>query len=162
MNIIKRLAAALAIIGLFFVAGCTEPNGEYEQRKEQAKQAATKNTLEKKNLERKIKLDEDANRIGYVYIMSFGKFVGYYTIRGKISSNGSQVEPETQIECPYSTSAGCVTIDGPQDDGTFGEGDPGIFFFTTEDVMVVTSLDYVYSSQPVPNVINVPKLNQGK
>lgn len=156
---IKRITAALTIIvGLLLLGtGCTSE--EMTQRKEQAKTAAAKETLEKKNLERKLKLDEDANRVGYVYLMSFSKFIGYYTIKGKISSNGSQIEPEVQIECPYSSSSSCVTIDGPQDDGTFGEGDPGIFFFTTEGTMIVTSLDYMYSSQPIPNAIEVPKLN---
>jgi hypothetical protein len=157
---IKRITAALAIVGLLFLtAGCFN-NQEMAARKEQAKTAAAKSTLEKKNLERKIKLDEDANRIGYVYLMSFSKFMGYYTIKGKISSNGSQIEPEVQIECPYSSSSSCVTIDGPQDDGTFGEGDPGIFFFTTEGTMVVTDLDYMYSTQPIPSAIDVPELNE--
>jgi hypothetical protein len=158
-KLIKTLAAALAVIALLFAAGCSDPDGQYEQRKEQARQAATKETLEKKNLQRKLQLEEDANRVGYVYLMSFGKFVGYYTVRGKISSNGSQIEPEDLIECPWSSSSTCQTIDGPQDDGTYGEGDPGVFFFTTEDVMVTTSLDYMYSTQPVPNAIGVPKLN---
>ena len=92
--------------------------------------------------------------------MSFGEFIGYYTIKGKISSNGSQVTPEDNVLCPYQTGESCLTTDGVQDDGTYGEGDPGIFFFTTEGAMVVTSLDYLYADQPISaQGINVPKLN---
>ena len=157
-RIIKAVVVAVAALGLLFgVASCTGTN-DYEQRKEQ--QNANKpqgETLEQSNLKKKIKLDEDANRVGYVYIMSFGKFVGYYTIKGKISSNGSQIAPEQEIICRYSAES-CVGVDSSQDDGTYGTGDPGIFFFTTEGAMIVTDLDYLYSTQPVPNAINVPKL----
>lgn len=158
--IIKKIVAALAIGGLVSLAGCStsESYQEVERRQDQAKQAATKSTLEKQNLTRKLKLDEDANRVGYVYIMSFSKFIGYYTIKGKISSNGSQIEPEDQILHPYSGE--WIPVDGPQDDGTYGEGDPGIFFFTTEGAMIVTDLDYMYSTQPIPSAIDVPKLNK--
>ena len=33
-----------------------------------------------------------------------------------------------------------------------------IFFFTTEGTMVVTSLDYFYTTQPVATALDVPKL----
>jgi hypothetical protein len=154
---IKRLVAGLAAAGVLLFGGCGYSE-DYERRQQQVEEAQKKETLEKKNLARKLKLDEDANRVGYVYLMSFSKFIGYYTIKGKISSNGSQLEPEDQILQPYSGGERFV-VDGPQDDGTYGEGDPGIFFFTTEDVMVTTNLDYMYSSQPIPSAIQVPKLN---
>lgn len=38
------------------------------------------------------------------------------------------------------------------------ERDPGIFFFTTDGTMVHTSLDYLYSTTPLPTNVNVPKL----
>jgi len=156
-KIIRVIVAALiAAVAILTVAGCT--TSDYQQRKEQ--QDANKpqgETLEQKNLKRKLDLDEDANRVGYVYVMSFGKFVGYYTVKGKISANGSQIAPEQEIICRYSGDS-CQAVDSSQDDGTFGTGDPGIFFFTTEGTMVVTDLDYLYSTQPVPNAINVPKL----
>ena len=38
----------------------------------------------------------------------------------------------------------------------YGDGDPGIFFYTADDVMVETSLDYVVSDQPL--AIDVPRL----
>lgn len=158
-HLATRILAAIAGLALLFGASACTSSVSYEEvkkRQEQAQQTAKKETLEKKNLERKLKLDEDANRIGYVYVMSFGKFVGYYTIKGKISSNGSQIDPEQLLLNPYSGEY--VVTDGPQDDGTYGEGDPGIFFFTTEGTMVVTDLNYMYSTQPIPTSIDVPKL----
>lgn len=156
-KIVKGIVGAVAATALAVsVGGCY--SSEYQEREQQqaAKKDTTKSTLEKVNLQRKIKLDEDSNRIGYVYLMSFSKPIGYYTIKGKISSNGSQLTPEQDIVRPYSGTY--LPVDGPQDDGTYGEGDPGIFFFTTEGTMVVTSLDYFYTTQPVATALDVPKL----
>lgn len=156
-KIIKAIVILVATVGLVFsVSSCTE--SDYAARKQQQEAGKPQGeTLEQANLKKKIKLDEDANRIGYVYVMSFSKFIGYYTIKGKISANGSQLAPEQEVICRYSSDS-CQAVDSSQDDGTFGTGDPGIFFFTTEGAMVVTDLDYMYSTQPIPTSINVPKL----
>lgn len=153
---IGMVAAVAIVIGF---AGCTTSDDyqRIQDRQEQAKKSAKTETLEKVNLKKKLKLEEDAERVGYVYLLSFGKPFGYYTVKGKISSSGSQVEPENLVECPYSCSAP-VVVDGPQDDGTYGVGDPGIFFFTTEGVFVNTSVDYFYTTERIPNSLEIPKL----
>lgn len=157
----KFIVATLSLLALFFgLSGCT--SSDYQKRQEQNQQVQVQNSQEKKNLQEKLKRDEaSADKIGYVYIMSFGKFIGYYTIKGKISSNGSQIAPEMDIVCKYSGDS-CQAVDGPQDDGTYGAGDPGVFFFTTEGAMVVTDLDYLYADQPIAAAIDVPKLNATK
>lgn len=161
-KIIRNISAAIAAAALLFsLSACT--SSAYEERKQQNEVTRVQGeSQEQKNLKEKIARDEaSADKIGYVYIMSFGKFIGYYTIKGKISSNGSQLAPEQDVLCPYRTD-GCGTVDEAQDDNTFGEGDPGIFFFTTEGAMVVTDLDYLYADQPIANAIDVPKLNAAK
>ena len=155
---VAKIVAAVAGCALLFgFAGCAGQS-DYDKRKEQNKtQQVQGESQEQRNLKEKIKRDEaSADKIGYVYVMSFGKFVGYYTIKGKISDSGSQIAPEDDIICRYSGDS-CQAVDGPQDDNTYGTGDPGIFFFTTEGAMVVTSLDYLYSDQPI--AVEVPKLN---
>jgi hypothetical protein len=156
--IMRRIVTAVVAVAALLTLGACGYDDDFERRQQQVEEAQKKNTLEKQNLQRKLDLEEDPNRIGYVYLVSFGDPIGYYTIKGKVSANGSQLEPEDQLLQPYSGGERYV-VDGPQDDGTYGEGDPGIFFFTTEDTMVVTSMDYFYSSQPIPNTIKVPKLN---
>lgn len=161
-KIIRSISAAIAAAALLFgLSACT--TSDYEKRKEQNDtQQVQGESQEQKNLKEKIARDEaSADKIGYVYIMSFGKFIGYYTIKGKISNNGSQLAPEDDIICRYSGDS-CQAVDGPQDDNTYGEGDPGVFFFTTEGAMVVTDLDYLYADQPIANAIDVPKLNASK
>jgi hypothetical protein len=95
-----------------------------------------------------------------VYLLSFtGQFMGYYTIKGKVSSTDSQMTTTDLVITNCHASNGCndVTVPAPGDDGSYGSNEPGIFFFTTENAMVTTNLNYVYSDQPLP--LNVPKLN---
>jgi hypothetical protein len=110
--------------------------------------------LERKNLVERLRRFSAQNKIGYVYLMSFGKFVGYYTIKGKISSTMSQL---TNTQQTWEASRDNDTIvDSIGDDGSFGPNEPGAFFFTTNGTMVQTTLDYVYSDQPLS--IKVPNL----
>lgn len=155
-KIIGLIVAAL--LGGLIVSGCTSssPAAEAYEKRVQAEKAMSVVkegvvTLEQKNLQEKQRRDERPNQLGYVYLLSFGKPFGYYPIKGKISSSGSQLAPEDEVVRMCYTG-GCSepqVVDGPQDDKTYGTGDPGIFFFTPDGNMIVTDLDYFYSEQPV-------------
>lgn len=152
----KKIAALIVAAGLVFgLAACTGKSEAQKRREQQQASQSTGETLEKKNLAEKRRREESANAIRYLYVVSFGKPMGYYVTKGKISSNGSQAGPETELIRPCS---GCdyQPVDSAQDDGSYGDGDPGIFFFTTDGTMVVTSLDYIQSDQPL--AFNVPQL----
>jgi hypothetical protein len=150
------LSAALVL------AGCDNQTADDKARDTLQAQKATGPTLEKTNLEEKRKREENPDAIGYLYVMSFGQIKGYYVTRGKISSNGSQATPEQDVHwtCGGTTGYyGCqpVVVDGPQDDGSYGNGDPGIFFFLADGTKIVTNLDYIQSDRPIPT-IDAPKL----
>lgn len=154
---IKRKLAipgiALALFGGLALSGCS--NTDYQERKEQQKSITLKDSLEKKNLKEKLERENDPSAIRYVYLMNFGQIVGYYVIEGKVSSSGSQMAAEQEFLRPCS---GCdmQSMDSAQDDGTFGTGDPGIFFFLANGTMVSTTLEYIESDAPLP--IDVPRL----
>jgi hypothetical protein len=150
------LALILALLGSAG-AGCAY-GGQDEARKKLQAEKAVGETLEKANLAKKKNREENANAIGYVYLYSFGQPMGYYVAKGKISSSGSQRTPEDDIVWACE-GGGCthVVVDGPQDDGSYGGHDPGIFFFLADDTMVVTSFDYLYTDRPIQGV-NVPLL----
>jgi hypothetical protein len=158
MNRITK-SVGTALVGAVLLTGAlTACSGnEYTQRKELQKNTGIKGTsLEETNLQAKLKREEDPNAIRYVYLTTFGNFVGYYTIKGKVSSSGSQLGPEEEIIRGYGGDG--YVLDSAQDDGTYGDGDPGIFFFTTDGAMVETSMDYVISDQPIATAIQVPEL----
>ncbi|UYM26616.1 hypothetical protein SEA_BAUER_67 [Arthrobacter phage Bauer] len=145
-----KIAAVLTAAALAFGATACTPS-EYQQRKDNQKTSQIANSLEKQNLEKKRDKEEDPNAIRYVYILSYANIIGFYTAKGKISSSASQVGPETEVISGY-------ILDSAKDDGTYAPGDPGIFFFTTDGVMVETSLDYIVSDQPLP--IDVPRFSK--
>lgn len=148
----KKIAALVLGAGLLLGATACGPSG-LEKRNESQKTSQITNSLEKQNLTKKRDKEEDPSAVRYVYVMNFGQIVGFYVTQGKISSNGSQIGPETEVVW-HNGSA--FTLDSAKDDSTYGTGDPGIFFFTTDGVMVETSLDYIMSDAPI--AIDVPRL----
>lgn len=151
-TLIAGLCAALALA----TTSCTSDGNDQRKALQAAK--AQGPTLEKANLEEKRRREENPNAIGYLYLMNYGQVVGYYIIKGKLSSNGSQATPEQAIvdACDHGQCDHQV-VDGPQDDGSYGAPDPGVFFFLADGTKVVTSLDYVQSDRPI-ETLNVPKL----
>lgn len=152
----KRIYApiALALAATLALSGCGNSTS-YEERKDLQKSTTLKNSLEKANLKEKLQRENDPTAVRYVYLMNFGQIVGYYVIEGKVSSSGSQLAPEEEFVRPCSGCDG-FTTDSAQDDGTYGTGDPGIFFFLADGTMVSTTLDYVESDTPMR--IDVPRL----
>lgn len=158
MKLNKKIAATVTGLGIaaLMLAGCSGESDAYQARK--ASQAETQLDgpgQEALNLQKKTTRENDPTAISYIYIINFGQIVGYYTVLGKVSSNGSQAGPEDEIVQPWAGGERYV-VDSAQDDGSYGSGDPGIFFFTTDDVKVVTDLNYLQSDAPL--AIDVPRL----
>lgn len=152
----KRIITTLAVAAALAVTatGCETKATARDQA--QAASQTHGESLEIKNLKAKRDREENPDTTRYLYLMSFGKPIGYYVTKGKISSNGSQIGPELELaNNGYRDSS---VLDSAQDDGSYGAGDPGIFFFTSDGVMVVTDLDYIQSDQPL--AIDVPRLRQ--
>jgi hypothetical protein len=115
-----------------------------------------KDSLERRNIRERLLRTNKPNAIGYVYVMSFGKIIGYYTIKGKVSSTQSQMTTD-QFDIDEGNYSH-LAVNAPGDDGSYGANEPGVFFFTTEGAMVETNLDYIVADQPLP--IDVPLLNK--
>lgn len=179
MNTRKRIA--VAAIGIVILTGLTAgscdnnpapPNsaqgsGQADTESAFAQQRAAvpypaaelKDSLERRNIRERLLRTNQPNKIGYIYLLSLsGTPLGYYTIKGKVSSTDSQMTTtDLIIKDQGQSGGGNVTVPAPGDDGTYGPNEPGVFFFTTEGAFVTTSLTYLYSDQPLP--LNVPKLN---
>jgi hypothetical protein len=118
-------------------------------------------SLERRNLKEKLLRQNKPNSIGYVYILGVnGTAIGYFTIKGKVSSTQSQMTTTDLVVDRCSSSTCPVVVTAPGDDGSYGENEKGIFFFTTEGALVETSMDYFVSDQPLP--VSAPKLNPPK
>jgi hypothetical protein len=168
-----KLAVAAVLAGLA-LTGCTNhkpaDGGAQVQGQRQTEDAYAKlakavpyvppaNSLERRNLAERLKRTDNPNAIGYVYLLSFGKPIGYYVVKGKVSNPDSQLTTTDLVTDCSGWSTPCrVTVPAPGDDGSYGPNEGGIFFFTAEGTMVTTSLDYVWSDNPLP--LDVPRLGK--
>lgn len=153
----KKIVASTLLLGIG-VAGLTacgqsDENIAYNERKELSQQYDTDNSLELENLQKKRDKEDDPNAIRYVYVVSYAQIIGYYVAQGKISSSASQIAPETELVSRWSEG---FVVESAKDDGSYGPGDPGIFFFTTDGAMIETDMNYITSD--VPLTIDVPRL----
>jgi hypothetical protein len=82
--------------------------------------------------------------MGYVVLLTeSGGVVGRFEVDGKVSSLNSFLTPDT-TRLLNSTSAEWVA----DVDGSYGENDNGIFFFTPDDRYIEWSGIYLYSDIP--------------
>lgn len=121
--------------------------------------AQLRDSLERRNIRERLLRTNNPTKIQYVYLLGMnGTYIGYYAIKGKVSSTQSQMTTAQLIQRTCK-SGDCSfdVVNAPGDDGSYGDNEQGIFFFTTEGVMVTTSMDYIVSDAPLP--VSAPKLN---
>jgi outer membrane murein-binding lipoprotein Lpp len=164
----KTLAlAAVLAVGLTLTGCSEEPNASQKAKADREQKAkdvvlcgAANDSLECKNLKEREKRNSQPNAIGYVYLYNFdGSVKGYFTIKGKVSSTQSQMAPMDVLVdgCNRSGEDCPQAMEAAGDDGSFGPNESGIFFFTTEGVMVTYSGEYVLSDAPLK--LSTNKLN---
>lgn len=110
---------------------------------------------ELKNLSDRATFLNKSESIGYIYLLSYGNVMAFYTVRGKVTSlNAYMTATQSIVDDPHgSLDAGSLLVETADVDGAYGENDHGIFFFTTEGVYVEWKGEYLFSNQPL-------KLNQ--
>lgn len=112
-------------------------------------------SLERANVAKRAVLFSKSDKISYIYLVSYGKVMAFYTVKGKVSSLRSYMAPMQKIVRPNGNdncsdiSDNCMVVDAPDIDGTYGENVEGVFFFTTEGAYVEWKGDYMMSDQPL-------------
>ena len=122
------------------------------------------NSMERQNIAARAKLFDSPDKISYIYLVSYGKVMAFYTVKGKVSSLNSYMSPQTQIVQGDGTSCwqgntGCYTVQAPDIDGSYGVNTDGIFFFTTSGAYVEWKGDYMMADQPL-NLFTPPEMVQ--
>lgn len=117
-------------------------------------------SLERENIINRLKLLNDENKVFYVYLVSYGKVMAFFTAKGKVTSLNSYINSQERVvndeNCnqAYSGSDGSrrdcyFVIDTPDIDGSYGENADGVFFFTTEGAYVEWVGEYMVSDYPL-------------
>lgn len=176
------IAAAIATTGLL-VAGCTSSSSADKAQAANNALAGTtyqkfnaavpypyangmpSDPLERKNLAARLQQYNSKSDTNYVYVFAgyTDKVIGYYVIRGKVSSTGSQMtSTQVNVHCGYSGDHQSCTNDAIGDDGSYGPdegGQNGVFFFTSTGALVETDQPFLVSSQPIKIYASVPQLD---
>lgn len=121
-----------------------------------------KTSLERKNIARRLERINRENMTSYIYLVSYGKVMAYYVITGKPSSLNSYMTPMEQLvgkAAGGSNGTQWMTVEAPDQDGSYGKNVDGVFFFTTEGVYVEWKGDYLWSDQPL-KITQPPELIQ--
>jgi len=137
---------------------------------ESVKPPQLKNSLAREAIARRLKELDQKNAISYIYLVSdSGKVIAYYTVSGVVQSLNSYltameqvVEVERKQTVADNNKTELVTMEAPDNDGTFGKNPDGIFFFTTEGARVEWNGKFLWVSQPMklsqqPELIQVLK-----
>jgi hypothetical protein len=98
--------------------------------------------------------------LGYIILLTDnGAVVGSFIVDGKISSLNSFLTPDSEY---YEYSAGETSRKNqwlPDVDGSYGENDSGIFFFTPDGKYIEWTGTYLYSD--IPFIVDDPIVKVG-
>jgi hypothetical protein len=149
------------VLVLLFIVSCDVDQGrEIAERAQRASSVAASIAVpiptvsyfqEKRTISRWAERWDKPSVPTYVYLLSFGKVLGYYVADGKPASTRSYLMPEENVYAPSGGGWG-VTLSSPDIDGTYGENNQGIRFFTAGGVAVEWAGDgasYMYSDAPI-------------
>jgi hypothetical protein len=104
------------------------------------------NTVEQKQIGKRIDMDNQFGAIKHIYVISpySGQVLFYSTIIGKVTSSGKRLTPKTVNGEAYGKdgSSNYINIGGKeyttneviQDDGTYGESDPYIYWWDAKGI----------------------------
>lgn len=97
--------------------------------------------------------------LGYIVLFSGNVVVGSFVVDGKVSSLNSFLTPDSEYyEQEYGREGWSNGNKWLADvDGSYGQNDVGIFFFTPDGKYIEWSGDYLYSD--IPFVVESPVLN---
>lgn len=108
-----------------------------------------KDSLEMKNLRRKLLTFNDGSKQGWFYGISQGRVLLKIEVMGKVSSTQSAMTTDTLVYKDQGTGGGGnVTVPGPGDDLSYGRnegGDRGVFFYTPTGGYMAWAGDWAYS-----------------
>lgn len=105
---------------------------------------------ERRNLVKRLTRFNSETKVSYIYLISYGKVMAFYTVKGKVSSvNSLLTTPDQIIVVGTASRWGRYKVSSPDLDGSYGSNGDAIFFFTASDVYVEWRGDFMLCDQPL-------------
>lgn len=106
---------------------------------------------ERKNLVRRLAVFNNESKVSYIYLIDYGKVMGFHTVKGKVSSVNSKLTTGDQIVRSRvgGGDSHFLVIESPQLDGSYGENGDAVFFFTTAGTYVEWNGRYMLCDKPL-------------
>ncbi len=160
----KRFMVVLMVV---CAAGCSRGNSDggtqaTEQATTESQQAIhlkttpppqIKQSQERKNLIERLRRFNTDSKVSYIYLVSYGKVMAFYPVKGKVSSVNSLLTTPEQIKSfrmhSGSGNAHSIVVASPDLDGSYGTNGDAIFFFTTDGTYVEWSGQYMLCDKPL-------------
>ena len=107
--------------------------------------------------------------LGYIVLFTeSGSVIGSFVVDGKVSSLNSYLSPDSEVyEIGGESTDSAVYYNGTEEndwladvDGSYGENDHGIFFFTPDGKYIEWTGTYLYSD--IPFIVDDPILRVGE
>jgi len=160
----KTISLSTVCLAALFLAGCADTTATAQQKAQQQEaslqaqhdaQFAARCDTSHLVAQEIVNLCNRARRINVQNMQSCitlfaknGAVVGFFPVKGKVSSLNSYLLPGDQVNRYNETYGGNVTTESPDIDGAYGKNADGIFFFTADsDAYVEWQGDYFWSDQ---------------
>jgi hypothetical protein len=108
-------------------------------------------SLERDNLIKRFKLQNDRSVMFYMYIFIEGvaQPIGYYQVN-KVSSVNSQLTNTDQlVQGDYGDRTGDFVLSSPAEDGSYGTNGDAVFGFTPEEIYLQHNMHYIVATVPL-------------
>lgn len=99
-------------------------------------------SLERDNINKRTELWNNPNKISYIYLFNRDNIVGFFPIKGKVSSVNSQI---TNTNYEFTSS----TVESPSMDGSYGTNGDAVFFFLVDGSYMEWNGTYLLVDKPI-------------
>lgn len=109
-------------------------------------------SLERKQLITRLQTFNDPDRISYITLLSMGRPVGYFAIKGKVSSVNSLLTSSDQVlwsRGSHMDHTSAQVVASPDLDGSYGSNGDAVFFFLQDGTYMEWNGEYLISTRPV-------------
>jgi hypothetical protein len=107
-------------------------------------------SLDRKQISKRLVMFEDENKVSYIYLISFGKVMAFYPVKGKVTSGSKRLTTNEKLERGDGGEYSCdFVMESPSLDGTYGTSDSYIFFWTTDGTYIQWNDAYLLCDRPL-------------